>query len=452
LKARPRGWRDVVRVFIHAGRGLAAAHHAGLVHRDIKPQNILLDAHGRAKVSDFGLARTFGNDSERDAAASPAVALDARVTRTGAIVGTPAYMAPEQLSGGQIDARADQFSFCVALWEAICGRRPFKVAGDAARLPEAYLQAIKAGAVNGPPTALHVPRRVLALVRRGLAPDRTQRWASMDELLDALQTAARPHRRAWLATAAAVGITALVVASEWHSEHAASVCGKRDEIATVWNSIVRAQYLSRAMTPDTALEEAAWFDWYARELEVEYAASCSRAEPRRIACLDEAIEDLRAGIARKERKFWPRLRAIDRCGTPLREVDIGSLTNGERTRLSTDGRELLVSSSRKSVPATIRRLDGSHSRSLYLPGYPRKWRSDGSIVTRVSEGIAVVDEASHAATQYVRINGHVVDISSDLQTVALEVDGNVRIQPVGGGDLGENQGCCRMKVWTSVSS
>src|SRR5581483_1759825 len=107
-------------LFRKAGEGLAAAHAAGLVHRDFKPDNVLVGDDGRVVVTDFGLARSRGDES------GEVPILDLEVTRTGELAGTPAYMAPEQLvSRAVVDAHADQWSFCVALWEALYGRRPF---------------------------------------------------------------------------------------------------------------------------------------------------------------------------------------------------------------------------------------------------------------------------------------------------------------------------------------
>ena len=124
LAERPRDWRAVVAVLEQAGRGLAAAHAAGLVHRDIKPANVMIATDGRVKVVDFGLARALielgpepGVDLDED--------LHARLTLSGALVGTPAYCAPEQLFGDQVDIRSDVFSFCVTFCEAVFGHRPF---------------------------------------------------------------------------------------------------------------------------------------------------------------------------------------------------------------------------------------------------------------------------------------------------------------------------------------
>src|SRR4051812_10268762 len=132
-----RGWREIVDVFVAAGRGLAAAHAAGLVHRDFKPDNVLLGTDGRVKVADFGLARPVGDADPGGGEAALMESPGSRgllatpLTEWGVAMGTPAYMAPEQLRGERADARSDQFSFCVALWEALYGRKPF--AGESFR-------------------------------------------------------------------------------------------------------------------------------------------------------------------------------------------------------------------------------------------------------------------------------------------------------------------------------
>ncbi|MCA9677685.1 MAG: serine/threonine protein kinase, partial [Myxococcales bacterium] len=131
-----RGWLDagsrvrdeILDVFVQAGEGLAAAHDAGLVHRDFKPDNVLVGKDGRVRVADFGLARVLdagtpsGAPDDRDAASAGPVDL----TVTGAFVGTPAYMAPEQIDAGRVDAAADVFAYCASLWEALFAARPFE--------------------------------------------------------------------------------------------------------------------------------------------------------------------------------------------------------------------------------------------------------------------------------------------------------------------------------------
>jgi serine/threonine protein kinase len=165
LKERPRNWREIVDVFVHAGRGLAAAHAAGLVHRDLKPENILVGIDGRTRVADFGLAQ-----------------LEA-ATGDNPLAGTPVYMAPEQLLGKGGDARSDQFSFCVALYAALYGRRPFPVS-------EAVKNTLlDPPAVDGPS---QIPSQIHEVLRRGLAADPEARFATMDDLLAGLLASAAP--------------------------------------------------------------------------------------------------------------------------------------------------------------------------------------------------------------------------------------------------------------------
>ncbi len=129
----PHDWREVVDVFQAIGRGLAAAHALGLVHRDVKPANILIDRDGTPKIADFGVARAFHGDDDAAGPISATSSLAHTLTSTGGVMGTPAYMAPEQGRGGQVDGRADQYAFCVSLHEALTGARP----GDAAAVDEA---------------------------------------------------------------------------------------------------------------------------------------------------------------------------------------------------------------------------------------------------------------------------------------------------------------------------
>ncbi|HVV84724.1 MAG TPA: serine/threonine-protein kinase, partial [Kofleriaceae bacterium] len=134
LAAAPRGWREVLAVFAQVGAGLAAAHAAGLVHRDVKPDNILVGDDGRVRVTDFGLVGVDGvsgpparpgERDEVDPTGATRESLPPPLTHEGALVGTPGYMAPEQVRGRAADARSDQFGLCVTLYEALFGRAPF---------------------------------------------------------------------------------------------------------------------------------------------------------------------------------------------------------------------------------------------------------------------------------------------------------------------------------------
>jgi len=178
LRAAPRGWREVVRVMEAAGRGLAAAHAAGLVHRDFKPDNVLIDGE-RVRVADFGLATRDG-------------------TAPHAVVGTPAYMAPEQLAHEPADAASDQFSFCVALYEALCGARPF--AGETVT---ALAEAVRAGHVR--PWTREQPGWLRALVVRGLAVEPAARHPSLAAVVAEL---ARHRARRWPIVVGVAGLAA----------------------------------------------------------------------------------------------------------------------------------------------------------------------------------------------------------------------------------------------------
>ena len=206
---------EILGVYERAGSGLAAAHEAGLVHRDFKPDNVLVGRDGRVRVTDFGLARSV---DKREAAATLAETeiepgsnrLLTTLTRTGALLGTPAYMAPEQLRGGAADARSDVFSFCVALYEALYGERPF--AGATVALLQS---AIEEGRMRSAPVMTLVPAWLRAVLLRGLRAKPEERFASMRALLDALRAAhgaSRRRRGIGLAAAALVmGLASLAV-------------------------------------------------------------------------------------------------------------------------------------------------------------------------------------------------------------------------------------------------
>ncbi|MCA9700008.1 MAG: serine/threonine protein kinase, partial [Myxococcales bacterium] len=192
VDAGPRPFAEVWPRFRSAGLGLAAAHQAGLVHRDFKPANVLVGSDGRVQVTDFGLARLEGDEDASEPSAirelgpaarvTSSITLSSRVTQTGAFVGTPAYMAPEQFAGGLADARSDQFAFAVTLWEALCGERPF-VADSAHALMFAVLQA----KLREPPRTADMSRSVRAALGRALAREPKDRFESMTELLAALE-------------------------------------------------------------------------------------------------------------------------------------------------------------------------------------------------------------------------------------------------------------------------
>ncbi len=206
----PRPWAEVVDVFRRAGEGLAAAHAAGLVHRDFKPHNVMLAEDGSVKVLDFGLAFAVAA-APTEVSSDDDVMLgrsgDDVLTRTGALVGTPAYMSPEQLAARPVTAASDQFSFCVSLYEGLYGQRPF--AG--ARLEQLAASVIE-GTIREPPPGIVVPGWIRAICRRGLAVDPAHRFASLRALLDAMDRDPAVIRRRWLGVAA---VTTVAVAGSF---------------------------------------------------------------------------------------------------------------------------------------------------------------------------------------------------------------------------------------------
>ena len=203
-----RTWQEVLGAFVSAGRGLIAAHDAGLIHRDFKPANVLVARDGRVLVTDFGLARRVEEPAETPTRAG--VSSDAtKLTATGAVLGTPAYMAPEQHRGETADERTDQFNFCVALYEGLYGTRPF--AGGS--LGELRV-AVVSGRAAEPPVESAVPPSVRRAVMRGLALHPRDRHRSLRSLLDTLTGGLeRGRRRAVAAVVAGAVIVSSAVAT-----------------------------------------------------------------------------------------------------------------------------------------------------------------------------------------------------------------------------------------------
>ena len=226
-----RTWEEVLRCLVQAGEGLAAAHAAGLVHRDFKPDNVLVGDDGRVRVLDFGLAQGDGS-SPTSPALSSAAMMSLSLTATGKVVGTPAYMAPEQFSGAPADARTDQFSFCVACWEALFLERPFR----ATSTPQ-LRRLIAKGEIAKPTDPDRAPEWLRTVLARGLAADPDARWPSLRALLAAFSP--RPRRRKlWTyGVGAVLGTVSLAVGGVmlWRA-HERTACERdANERAALWN-------------------------------------------------------------------------------------------------------------------------------------------------------------------------------------------------------------------------
>ena len=299
LKAEHRSRQEIVQLFLQAGRGLAAAHAVGLVHRDFKPDNVLIADDGRVCVADFGLARPLGElaaNQPRFASGS----IEMRITPTGAAVGTPAYMAPEQYDGGELDARADQFSFCAALYEALTGQLPFL-----GKTPGEIRARMDAG--PSPHSALRITRRFQRALLRGLRVNPDDRYASMSDLLRAL---APPSRRRWFP----VAVGAVLLVGGWFAidgDSAPEVCTvEASQLAGTWDvgvnrAVHRAfQASGRSYADATFTRVASIMDTYANDWIAMREQACRATRvtgeqsdallDRRMRCLDGRRATLRA--------------------------------------------------------------------------------------------------------------------------------------------------------------
>jgi len=300
LDERPRTLDEILRVFLDAGRGLAAAHDQGLVHRDFKPDNVLVGTDGRARVTDFGLARRADGGLPSDAAVGH--------PHTLALAGTPAYMAPEQFRGEPTDARTDQFAFGVALYEAVLGVRPF--AGDA-------LGVLARNVVEGklrPPTA-PAPRWLRQLLGKTLARRREDRLPSMHAVLDELaRDRGRPLRLGGLSFGALLGVVGLVfvfrafltpppsgipttLASAGPVLEGCAV----DEVGARFGDKQRVALEKALRTKNAALavrvveELGAWADAVAEERKAACKVS-AKLPPNEAACFDDHLRTLEAYV------------------------------------------------------------------------------------------------------------------------------------------------------------
>ncbi len=229
-----RSAEEVLTVYRQAGEGLAAAHRAGLVHRDFKPQNVLIDREGKVLVTDFGLARHEASDEALEA--SGPEAKKTTLTRTGALLGTPAYMAPEQHLAKDADSRSDQFSFCVALFEALCGVRPY-----VAETYDELRDAVTEGKAETLPDSVAVSAPIRAALEKGMSRNPEERHASMEELLDCLSTEPRrvaPYAIGALAVLAIIAFVAIRLAGTDSPERCQF---DRSMLAGAWDDEIRAR-------------------------------------------------------------------------------------------------------------------------------------------------------------------------------------------------------------------
>lgn len=308
LTAKPRSWRQILEVFLAAGEGLAAAHDEGITHRDFKPDNVIVGADGRVRVMDFGLAHAHHEPKQKTPVPlgdgeSSSSAIKRAITQPGTMLGTPAYMSPEALHGKATDPRSDQFSFCVALYEALSSVRPY-----AGTTPAAILAEIEAGRLQAPPRDSPVPRRVYQLLSRGLARDPSERFQTLRALLLQLGRRRSMVRRQAIAAlaVATAALAATVVIAVTHRERA-RCADVEQRLAGVWDARAKQQIRAALLASGKPWASTAWrdvearLDGYARHwVELRRQACEARAGEndealgQHLVCLSRCLADLQA--------------------------------------------------------------------------------------------------------------------------------------------------------------
>ncbi len=317
LRERPKSRRfdEVLAAFVQAGRGLAAAHRAGITHRDFKPENALIDDDGRVRVLDFGLARTEvtstveldENELLRSADITRSDFGSLKLTRAGNLTGTPAYMAPEQLMRKPADARSDQFSFCVALYEALYGKRPFR-----GKTLATLKKNVIAGRVPDPPVTARVPSWVFRVLTRGLEVRPSDRYPSMDELLAELDRDPGRNRRRMMY--AATALAGLLLGGYGYRVALGNKPGPdcssgHQQLAGIWDSARRQQLAAAMDQSGVSFARETWellaprIETYANEWAAHHNEVCAATHVHgaqsehlldlRMACLRDNLDDLK---------------------------------------------------------------------------------------------------------------------------------------------------------------
>lgn len=334
-----RTWEETLAIFVQAARGLDAAHEGGLLHRDFKPDNALVGTDGRLRVLDFGLARAMGTEPERAADEAKSGGFSETLTATGAALGTPAYMAPEQFLGQEVDARADVFAWSVALFEALYRKRPY---GGRTRVE--LLQAVTSGDHVAPVSGRGVPAWLERAVLQGINPDKAERPQSMRALLDVVDIdPARGRKRVRLALGVA-GVAGVAAAAGFLGGGADAPCeGFEERRHGVWDDAIRAEARAAFEASGFPSQHSAWLavdsalDEHTDGLVSQMQASCEATRVRgeqseafldkRTACLDE------------------RLRAVAGLTSVLREADAATVGHAEAAVASLPEAEICANAS-----------------------------------------------------------------------------------------------------------
>jgi eukaryotic-like serine/threonine-protein kinase len=354
LKRSARSWSTVIDVMLRAGHGVAAAHDKGLVHRDFKPDNVMIGdpkahahdhggapAFGRVVVMDFGLVQPAKDDDTvtLDELRPTTDALRTDLTVTGMVLGTPAYMSPEQHLGRRVDARSDQFSFCVALWEGVYGERPF--VGDS-------LAALAAAVIEGkrrpPPAGTKVPAHVRRVLERGLAVEPRDRFATMDALLHELARDPRRRQRRLLGAGTVLALVGVAFGvRQIDRARALAACDAEGRaIEDVWNDDARRRVETALLAtgvPNAATTFAKVTPWLDRHAEawarartdacaadvrgatmpdapIDATRECLDGQADSVTQLVALLEEADAMMVRKAVALAASLPGVERCTDP----------------------------------------------------------------------------------------------------------------------------------------
>ncbi|MGH1343360.1 MAG: protein kinase domain-containing protein [Nannocystales bacterium] len=406
---REHDWREIAALFVQIARGLNAAHEADLVHRDFKPDNVLMGADGRPRVADFGLARPTEGWSVRDAAkmlddgsssSSRALALRSSdaMASTGEVCGTPAYMAPEQFVGVDVTGASDQFGFCASLYEALFGHRPFK--GDSVtELAVAVIENDR----QPLPSKHGVPKAVVQTVLQGLTPEADQRHASMGQLADRLEAALRAQTRNRVLAGGALlavlgvgfGAQAAVALDEQPCEAA------HTDIDSVWSD-ARRDEVERSLA-DAALPSgpAARLDAFAAEWTEQRVESCEATRVSgeqsdqvlqlRTACLDRMRARLDAAAdALTHAPSADTLDALDGALPTLARCDQVAELMVEASAYEVSGESSLIAEAQWTEAS---RLMARLALSSTKP--PQHWQEDAQALLKIGTNNALASATAH---------------------------------------------------------
>ena len=349
--------QEIVKTLIAAGRGLAAAHQQGLIHRDFKGDNVIVGSDGRVRVLDFGLARAtqeyknrtmdlaildsnLSEDESDPSLGHSGDPMHSPLTEAGKLVGTPNYMAPEQFLDSEVDERADQFSFCVVLYESLFGYRPFR-ANSRKQLANKVIR----GLLEAPPSDSAVPKWLRNIVMKGLSNLPQDRYASMDELLQELSHDPAQRRRRWLMVVGTIGLVLVSIWSIWGRR--SNYCQQRPTwVDSGWNikqvqKVQKAfQLVGRNYADDAFIRVKRGMAEYKNKLSQMHQSACEATRVHgtqsehlldlRMFCLSQLAKEMEelseifvqanADVVQKAVHAVSKLTAVDHCANTKRLI------------------------------------------------------------------------------------------------------------------------------------